>query len=393
MKTTHKFAMNSIHIKIIIRGDKKNKLNSAGLCFKATLNKHKVVIALGIICPLENWDKAAERIIYISKGRVKKELVQQWNDIIVRYIDRANQLRFDYEMKDMVLTPEIFKKEIKEDSKTHSFYKFIENLIPVLALRWSAGSIRNYHTTFKKLREFSPNTMYGDLNNTFLIRWEHNLKSRGLGVNSIWRHHKDLRLFINEAIKFGIKLENPYNKFKLIKVKGQRSWLSADEVIRLRELLLSGKLHPSHDKVLKYFLFSCFTGLRISDVKTIRYADLIDGQLIFVPKKTRRYQKILRMPLNETAEWLVGEGTGLIFDTFTEQVTNRILKEVASIASITKVITFHVSRHTFAMRFLQRGGKIEVLQELLGHGDIKTTMEYVHELNSEAKIQIMFLDN
>ncbi len=66
------------------------------------------------------------------------------------------------------------------------------------------------------------------------------------------------------------------------------------------------------------------------------------------------------------------------FDTFAEQVTNRYLKEIASIAGINKSVSFHVSRHTFAIRFLERRGKTEVLKEILGHSDIGTNMEYVY---------------
>ncbi len=296
-------------------------------------------------------------------------------------------------MTNIVMTPDMFRKDMREDSRTHHFLSFIEKLIPNLALRWSKGTINNYNVTLRKLKEFAPELRYGDLNETFLIKFEHYLKGKGLGINTIWKHHKDLRHFINEAIKTGVRITNPYEHYSLIKAKGKRAWLTNEEVIRLRDLMLSGKLHPSHDKVIKYFLFSCFTGLRISDVQKIRFDDIIDGQLVFIPVKTKRYQKIVKVPLNETALWLVGSGTGNIFDTFAEQVTNRYLKEIASIAGIKKSVSFHVSRHTFAMRFLERGGKIEVLKEILGHSDIGTTMEYVHELNQEAKIQIMYLDN
>jgi site-specific recombinase XerD len=385
--------MNRLRTKIIIRGDKKNAKDEAGLYLQAFINNQKVLISLGIMCPICNWDNKSRTVIYVAKGSLSKKRVEEWNDIIVLMTDRANKLRHDWEMKNELHTPDSFKRGMREDSRTRDFYHFIEKLIPELALRWSAGTINNYNVTLRKLREFSPDIKYGDLTENFLARFEHFLKSKKLSVNTIWKHHKDLRHFINEAIKRGVQIANPYQHYKLIKAKGKRSWLTNDEVIRIRDLMLSGKLHPSHDQVLKYFLFSCFTGLRISDVKKIRYDDIIDGQLVFIPVKTKRYQKIVKVPLNETALWLIGSGKGLIFDSFTEQVTNRYLKEIASIAGINKIISFHVSRHTFAMRFLERGGKIEVLKEILGHSDITTTMEYVHELNQQAKEQIMYLDN
>lgn len=61
------------------------------------------------------------------------------------------------------------------------------------------------------------------------------------------------------------------------------------------------------------------------------------------------------------------------------------MKEIAFIAGINMCISFHVSRHTFVIRFLERCGKIEVVKEILSHSAIETTMEYVHELNQQAK--------
>jgi site-specific recombinase XerD len=385
--------MNRITTTFLIRGDRKNHNESASIALRVFINSQKVVISIGIVCPIDNWDKESQSIRYIPKGKVSRDQAQKWNSILTRIQDRVNDLQFHFTMKNMVLTPEIFKREMREDARKFNFYSFLDNLIPLLALRWSPGTIRNHIGTIKKLKEFAPDISYGDINDRFLIRFEGFLKGKGLGVNSVWKHHKDLRMFINEAIKSGVKIANPYEHYKLIKAKGTRAWLTNEEVVRLRDLMLSGKLHPSHDKVIRYFLFSCFTGLRISDVKKIRFDDILEGQLVFIPVKTKRFQKIVKVPLNDTAQWLIGTGEGKIFDIFAEQVTNRYLKEVASIAGINKCISFHVSRHTFAMRFLERGGKIEVLKEILGHSAIETTMEYVHELNQQAKIQMMYLDN
>jgi len=377
---------------MVLREDLKSKSGSAWLGMRAMVNTQKVVISLGLSCPVENWDKERERVVFKANGTVKRELVNQWNDLIVRFTDRANDLRHRYDMMNQVLTPEMFRREMRDDSRTQSFTGFIEKLIPKLALKWDRDTIGHYNVTLNRLKQYQAIINFGDLNGDFLTGFEHFLKGQKLGPNTIWKYHKVLKMFINEAIKSGIRLVNPYENYKVIRVKSKRDYLSGDEVIQLRDLLLSGKMHPSHDHILRYFLFSCYTGLRISDVMTVTYDDIVDGQLIFIPKKTRRFNKILKMPLNETALWLVGKGKGKIFNTFAEQVTNRYLKEIASIANIKKNLTFHVSRHTFAMRFLEKGGKVEVLKELLGHSDIATTMEYVHELNHLAKQQIMLLD-
>lgn len=128
METTHSFVMNRITTKFLIRGDRKNKNESASIALRAFINSEKVVITIGIICPLENWDKQAQSIRYIPKGRATRDQVQKWNDILIRILDRVNDLRHQFVMKNMVITPTIFKREMQEDSRTFNFYSFVEKL-------------------------------------------------------------------------------------------------------------------------------------------------------------------------------------------------------------------------------------------------------------------------
>jgi len=393
MEVTHGFVMNKLFIRLIIRQENKKSPEKGWINLKAFVNSHKVLISLGMPCPVENWDSDTERIKYVKGGELSKERVTQWNDILIRMQDRANDLRHHYDMMNQVLTPEMFKRDMKDDTRHQDFLSFVEKQIAVLAQRWAKGTVSHYRVTLDKLKEVQPIIRFADLNENLLIRFESLLKKKKLAVNTIWRHHKDVRMFINEAIKSGVRIKNPYEDYKIIKAKANRCYLSGDEIIRLRDLMLSGKLHPSHEMVLKYFIFSCYTGLRISDVMAITHEDIVDRQLIFLPKKTKRFHKIIRLPLTETSLWLIGQGSGPIFKTFAEQVTNRYLKEIASIAGIKKSISFHVARHTFAMRFLEKGGKVEVLKDILGHSDIDTTMEYVHDLNHMAKHQMQLMED
>lgn len=88
---------------MVLREDLKTKSGSAWLGMRAMVNTQNVVISLGLSCPLDNWDKERERVVFKANGTVKRELVNQWNDLIVRFTDRANDLRHRYDMMNQVL--------------------------------------------------------------------------------------------------------------------------------------------------------------------------------------------------------------------------------------------------------------------------------------------------
>jgi site-specific recombinase XerD len=77
-----------------------------------------------------------------------------------------------------------------------------------------------------------------------------------------------------------------------------------------------------------------------------------------------------------------------VFETISSQKTNQSLKRIAKKANIDKALTFHVARHTFATMFLELGGAIETLQQLLGHADLSTTQIYAHITNKRKHIEM-----
>ncbi len=97
--------------------------------------------------------------------------------------------------------------------------------------------------------------------------------------------------------------------------------------------------------------------------------------------------------LIDLAKKVINHEPKLFVEKFSDQYLNRELKIILRAIGITKKVTFHVSRHTFATNYLRAGGSVEKLKKLLGHSKIETTMIYVHIVNSEANEDIFRLDN
>lgn len=346
-------------------------------------------MGLGITIPLSNWHRE-KRILVLSRySPLSKFDIQKYNDLITRYINRVNEIRHHFEMVDQLLSREVFLEEMRSDSRKHGVIEFIRKEIDHLGSIHRKGTMQSHSLTLRRLEEFNPGLRFSDLTEKLIEQYGAWLKRMKLAPNTIWKHHKDLKMFINLAGRRGIRIENPYENIRLKKQKGMREWLQPDEVERLKLLHMNQELAPHLQSVLQVFLFCCYTGLRISDVRCLTQENLIGNDLVFMMQKTR---KLLRVPLNETAKRFIQSDTGNLFRMPADQVVNRQLKEVWSHADLSHKLSFHSSRHTFAVLFLDSGGKVEVLQRIMGHSKIETTMEYVHLRNEAAKEQILLMD-
>ena len=190
---------------------------------------------------------------------------------------------------------------------------------------------------------------------------------------------------IDEIINFNpVKQIKPENKPKYQKL--EIIYLTIDEVKVLENT------DCFNDKIKQAFLFSCYTGLRFSDVKGLTWGQLQkdnngDTFINYVQKKTQK-QQYLPIP-QKAVEYLPpkaeAKDTNNIFDLPSGNYINIQLKQWAFLAKITKNLSFHVARHTYATILLSLGAGMEVISENLGHSDLKTTQN--HYAAIENKVQ------
>lgn len=97
-----------------------------------------------------------------------------------------------------------------------------------------------------------------------------------------------------------------------------------------------------------------------------------------MPVKTQGLEKRVDVPLNHEAMRFIQNERGTLFNYRCNEYYRRQLKEIARLCGIEKQISSHVGRHTFATGYIMNGGSVPVLQKILGHAKIETTMVYVH---------------
>ena len=143
------------------------------------------------------------------------------------------------------------------------------------------------------------------------------------------------------------------------------------------------------------FLFSCFTGLRYSDISALTWHDIRQGDngWIVSVKAMQKTGKQVIIPLNQSAMSLLPDRNGCkpsqkVFDMTCLSSCNKCLKKIAAAAGIEKKISYHTSRHTFAVLALAAGGDIYTVGKLLGHTSINSTQVYA-DVVMEMKIEAM----
>lgn len=203
-----------------------------------------------------------------------------------------------------------------------------------------------------------------------------------------------LKAAFNVAVEEGIMPTNPMLALDRSHLKGttyEREFLSVEEVKKLIDT-------PCRRPDIKgAFLFSCFCGLRISDVRSLQWKHVVTAggktYLKITQFKTRRP---LSIPLSRQAlRWMPERGNAeedeYIFPPLSKNMT--VLDDWAKEAGINKHVTFHVSRHTFATMELTMGADIYTTSKLLGHTSVATTQIYAKVINSKKEEAVSLLDS
>lgn len=207
------------------------------------------------------------------------------------------------------------------------------------------------------------------------------LKAGGvLSNNSVIAYYGVLRTAINRAYKEGIITVNPTKEFDFAsKVKAE---VSRREYLTIEELKRLIGTECKYEIMKQAFLFSCLCGLRVSDIRKLKWNDLQkSGERIRIEIKMQKTKEPLYLPISDEAlKWLPqqneAKGDDLIFPLTHEGTINKILQKWAKDAGVIKHISFHVARHTFGTLMVSAGVPMESISKMMGHTNIRTTQGY-----------------
>lgn len=368
-----------------------NKKGEVQLYLLVIINRARKAIPLKIYWPVEYYDFTNQQIL--KRGQKDKNFTD-YSMIIQRELSKCNDIFVSFRLRDVPLRMDVFLEEFHQYHLKRDFILYMESKINDRYRRKAieAQTKKNHLNTLGKLKDFHPKELPFE---SVTVKWcrdfeNHLRKKLGLSVNTVWTHMKDINSYLNFAKEEdNIPIKNPFqNGYSISSKAGDVSALSIEELKILTEYHQSVTIPDNEYQVLTQFLFSCYTGLRISDLKAITQENIVGDELIFFPVKGRRFDKLQRVPLTDRAKAFIQSIEGKIFPEYSPQASNRMLKRIQEKTGLKIRLTNHVGRHSFSTIFLELGGSVEVLQTLLGHSKISTTMRYVHVKDKRKREQM-----
>jgi len=248
---------------------------------------------------------------------------------------------------------------------------------------------KNYLAIIAHLKAYSPGTLtFQNITPRYCEGFKEYL-SRNVSDSSARQYFALFKAAINRAVKQNIIRQNPARNTTAPRPKEKvREFLTIEEV----STLAGTDCH--NPELKKAFLFSCFTGLRLSDIEGLKWGDIQGDEISIVQQKTQQTNII---PLSESAKRILSKGnihplpSQKVFSLPSRPTIMYNIRKWFTAAKITKPAKFHISRHTFATLSITQGIDIYTVSKLLGHRELATTQVYAKVIDQKKRDAIKLL--
>ena len=362
--------------------NRKKRLNKRGMALvqvEAYLNRKKMYFSTKIYLKPEQWDAKRKMVKNHPNANVL-------NRMLYENIAAIEQTELGLWQQGKSISLDLLKNSIdKPLSNGRSFLTFFKEEIANSSLKESTR--QNHLSTLELLQEFKKEVLFTDLTFEFVSSFDNYLQSKGYHLNTIAKHMKNLKRYINVAInKEYMDIQKyAFRKYKIKSIEGSHTHLAPEELHKFENLQLTGR-YTRLQKTKDAFLFCCYAGLRYSDFTNLTSANIVEfHQETWIIYKSVKTGMEVRLPL-----YLLFEGKGIqilqrykddfnsFFKLKDNSNINKELNILAGLAKIDKRVSFHTARHTNATLLLYNGANITTVQKLLGHKSVKTTQVYAN---------------
>jgi integrase/recombinase XerD len=384
---------NSFGIDFITRISKSDR-HSALIFARITVDGDRKEISLKENIKTSDWDSARE----IVKGRTEnvKCLNAHIDDVRFRIKEKFRMLK----EKCCIVTAQTVKEAYlgghSIQKSKHTLCELTRFHFKIEGEKLKPGTIKNYYATeayLKKFIKFKFNLSditLDKINYEFITDFEYYVRINPLKKhdpctgNGVMKHMERLKKMIRWAIKLQWIEVDLLSNYRLSFKKSKRLKLTFEELTKIeKQEFNTGSLAY----IKELFLFSCYTGLAYADVMALKSENFEedDHGSIWCRIHRQKSDELSRVPVLKTAQLLFEKYRihpksvvrQTVFPYVSNQEVNRSLKIIGEVCGITKYMSFHLARHTFASTVtLNNGVPIETVSRMLGHTKISTTQIY-----------------
>ncbi|WP_164466190.1 site-specific integrase [Chryseobacterium carnipullorum] len=361
----------------------KRKDGKCQIFYDVSINGERDRIPTGLYIDPERWDNNIRRV-------KKKFDTEDINLSLDNMESKTTEIKTHYRLsRSAYLDIKTFRNEFFNKTPKYDFISFAKHHIEKVPTKDSTK--RMARSVITKLENYKYPIPFSSLTLGFFEDYKGYLYSKGNKQTTIAGNIKTIKKYINLAKKHGLFINFDIDDLKVGSMKGSKTNLTIHEVEILKQYYFSETIDRGHLLTLGYFLFACYTSLRISEIQKLRRIDFRGDAVTFHSEKTDKPHTIV---LNNTAKAIIERHPALFVNQITPESINRTLKTIMKLNTINikKNVSMHTGRHTFATNFLRKGGNVRDLQQILNHSSILTTMIYVHIVEKESNMASFIMD-
>ena len=365
--------------------------NTAILC-RITIDGKNTAITTGEECKFSEWNTKQG----LTTNKKTNQRIKEFRDLVEKTYR-------DILVKDGVVSVELIKNRLQG---------IATNPTTLLAMSWAElqtvkesvgrsraeGTYLNLLYSDRNLREFVENKgvqdiSIGTITEDLFEEYRFFLKKRGLKASTVNSNLCWLSRLMFRAVSKRIIRCNPFENTKYEKEEKKIRFLQKSDVMKLMAMKMNDK---EAELARLMFVFSCFTGLAISDMENLEYKHIqtaADGQM-YIRKERQKTKVEFIVPLHPIAEAIIShcqkeqerseeqqtakaKGDYLVFHrNCSRSVMDTKLNIVGKACGIRQRLSFHMARHTFGTMCLSAGIPIESIAKMMGHASISSTQVY-----------------
>ena len=334
---------------------------------------------------------------------------------INNYLDLMKSKVFDIQMelihKNEELSLENFKSRIlgthqRERMIIPIYQNHNDKIEELIGNGYAYGTLERFKISLKHLQEYISwkynvsDISISKIDYAFVTEFEFYLRSvKKCNNNTAVKYVRNFRKIIKICLDNDWLDKNPCSRYEGKMKEVERDFLTEEELNRIYNKRFSSERLTL---VKDIFIFSCYTGLAYVDVKGLRKDHIaigIDGEK-WIFKNRQKTDTKSKIPVLPIAQEIIQKyanhpkciNEDAILPVLTNQKMNSYLKEIGDLCDISKEITFHMARHTFATSVtLTNGVPIETVSKMLGHKNIQTTQHYAKILDKKVSEDMKIL--